>query len=358
MSSVDVVIAVHTATRPLARAVASVVQANAARTRLTVVCHGVAVDAVAASVPADDRRHVTWMEHHDGVASASGPFNTGIRAARGDYVSIMGSDDWLQRGAVDAWLDLAAATGADCVMSRLALGAPTRRVPAPPVRPWLPQAWLADPVRDRLSYRSAPLGLVSTTARRRLGVELTEGMPVGGDVAYVTRLWCETRVAVARHGPGYVIGEHAPDRVTYALRPIRAELAFVSHLLAQSWFGAYPVALRRAVATKMLRIHLFGAVARRTDPQWWSMQERRALAGLTTDVLDAASGVADSLSRADHAVLTSMLDPASPATTLIEQALARRRHGHPQTLLPRRAHRALDREAPLRFMAASWWAKR
>jgi len=358
MSSVDVVIAVHTTTRPLARAVASVVHGNAARTRLIVVCHDIGVDTVAATVPAQSRRHVTWLEHHDGLASASGPFNAGMRAASGDFVSLLGSDDWLEPGAVDSWLELAAATGADCVMTRLSLGAPSRRVPTPPVRPWLLRSRLADPVRDRLSYRSAPLGLVATAARDRLGLELTEGMPVGGDVAYVTRLWCETRVAVDRRGVGYVIGEHAPDRVTYEQRPIESELAFVRDLLSRPWFTAYPQALRRAVATKLLRIHLFGAVARRSDPAWWSTPEREALASITANVQAAAHDVASPLSRADHALVAAMLDPSCPADVLIGRAQARRRHGHPNTLAPAHPGRIADREAPLRFMAASWWATR
>jgi len=358
MSRVDVVVAVHSATRPVERAVASVLQGNAARSRVTVVCHGVDVDLVARTVGAEYRRKVTWLEHHDGVRSASGPFNAGMRAARGDFVSLLGSDDWLEPGSVDSWLALAGATGADCVLARVARGHPARRVPTPPVRPWRRQVRPADPVRDRLSYRSAPLGLVATQARARLGLELTEGMPVGGDVAYVTRLWWETRVAVDRHRPGYVIGEEAADRVTYAPRPIEQELRFVVHLLAQPWFRAYPDAGRCAIATKLLRIHLFGAVARRSDPAWWSTPERRALASITSGVLNAANGVAAPLSRADHALLASMLDPGDPAETLLARARARRRHGTPQTVLPGRPGSALHPEAPLRFMAASWWASR
>jgi len=183
-------------------------------------------------------------------------------------------------------------------------------------------------------------------------------MPVGGDVAYVTRLWWETGVAVDRRGPRYVVGEDAPDRVTYVPRPIGQELGFVAHLLSQPWFRTYSDAARCAIATKLLRIHLFGVVARRTEPSWWSTTQRHDLARITGSVLNAASDVASPLSRADHALIGSMLDPGSAALTLIERAHARRRHGSPQTLLPAHVGAALDREAPLRFMTASWWAQR
>lgn len=353
---VDVVIAVHTHSRPLGRAVRSVLEGNELHTRLTVVCHDVESDRIAAIVDPEHRDRVTWIEHQDGLQSASGPFNAGMSAAQGDFVSIMGSDDTLQPGAVDSWLRLARRTRADSVVTRLALGEVGRKVPTPPTRPWL--RGLADVVTDRLSYRSAPLGLVSTHARERLGLALAEGMPVGGDVGYATRLWCETRVAVQRGGPGYVIGEDAVDRVTYATRPISVELAFVMHLLEQPWFTAYPQRTRTAVATKLLRIHVFGAVVNRPEPGWWTHAERTSLLGVVLRLHAAAPHHARPLSRADHALIAAILDPAIPAERMIELAQDRRRHGTPATLVTRDLGQMYHREAPLRFMAASWWARR
>ncbi len=355
---VDVIIAVHSPNRPIARAVASVLHGNESQTRLTLVCHNVSADVIAAELPAVHHDQVTWLEHHDGVPSASGPFNAGMRAATGDFVSIMGSDDTLAPAAVASWLLLAQQSGAECVMTTLAIGASARRVPTPPVRPMRSGRRHADPVRDRLSYRSAPLGLVSTGARDRLGAELVEGMPVGGDVPYVTRLWCETKVAVDTKGPAYVIGEDARDRVTYAPRPIEVELSFVRHLIEQPWFTAYPDAVRTAVATKLVRIHLFGVIPNRADPMWWTTTERTALAAVLADVLGVAPRAADPLSLADHRLIDAMQDTAIDAETLIQRAKDRRRHGRPATLIPRDLTRLAQREAPPRFMAASWWASR
>lgn len=348
---VDVVIAVHSPTRPVGRAVASVLEGNRAETRLTVVCHNVAVDEIAAVIDPAHRGAVRFLEHHDPRRSASGPFNAGMRAAEGEFVSIMGSDDVLQPGAVRSWLDVAGRTGAETVMCRLRIGSAARPVLTPPVRPWL--RGLADPVRDRLSYRSAPLGLVSRRTRERLGLELVEGMTVGGDVAYVTRLWFETRVAVDRRGPAYVIGEDARDRVTLTPRPIAVELAFVRDLLAQGWFAGYDLTARRSVCAKLTRIHLFGAVWNRRDLAVWTADDRQALADTAADLLDRAEGFERVLSLADRTLLDAITDPGSDTGAMIRLAELRRRHGRPSTLLTRSPADLLRVEAPVRLMAAS-----
>ncbi|MEE6274470.1 glycosyltransferase [Georgenia sp. MJ206] len=348
---VDVVIAVHTPRRPIGRAVASVLDGNAAQARLTVVCHNLPAAEIVAVVAPEHRDRVRFLEHADDVPSPAGPFNAGMDAAEGEFVSIMGSDDVLDPGAVNYWLRLARRTGAETVVSRLVLGTRRRPVPTPPVRPWL--RGLAHPVKDRLSYRSAPLGLVSTAVRERLGARLVEGIVVGDDVPYVTRLWFETRVAVARRGPAYVIGEDAEDRVTYAPRPITVELAFLRQLCAEPWFQGYTLEERRAICAKAARIHLFGAVHNRSDPAFWTADERTALARVATDLLAAAPGFERVLSLADRELLDAIRSRSASAKWMIEAARARRRHGRPPTLLTREPSRLLAREAPARLMAAS-----
>lgn len=348
---VDVVIAVHSTSRPIGRAVASVLDGNGAHAAVTVVCHNIGAEQVAPGIAAEHRDATRLIEHQDGIHSAAGPFNAGTRAARGEFVSIMGSDDTLQPGAIDAWLDLADRTGAETVISRLVLGSGHRPVPTPPTRPWL--RGVADPVADRLAYRSAPLGLVSNEARERLGLEQVEGVPVGPDVPYVTRLWVETTVAVQRRGPAYAIGEDATDRVTLTTRPIAQEFAFVRHLLDQDWFAAYPRPVRDAIVVKVIRIHLFGAVFYRSDPDYWTDAERRDLQAMAERLTRVAPKVTQVLSRADRDLLDGILTPAVPAEELIRRAHARRRHGTPATVLTRDLRHLWRREAPPRFMAAS-----
>ncbi len=372
---VDVVIAVHDPRRRTERAVRSVLDGSGdVRVRVTVVCHDLPRAEVEASLTAetlaDDR--VRLLEHRDGIPSPSGPFTAGLEAATAPWVSIMGSDDRLSPGAVPHWLSVARDTGAEVVLAQVQLDGATVATPPTRVRP---RAALRrrpgqlevgvgvrrrsdlDLVRDRLSYRSAPLGLLSREAVERTGARLLPGAQVGEDVPFVTRLFTGARVALAHRAP-YVVGTDADDRTTYVPRPVREQLVAVTALLDDPWLASRPARERTAVAVKLLRIHVFGAVLTRTDPSWWTPQERADLAAVTRRLLDAAGDAAGALSLADHDLLRALLDLDVPASTLIDLARARRRHGTPRTLLPRDWRRALDREAPLRFMVASLAARR
>ncbi len=232
-------------------------------------------------------------------------------------------------------------------------------MPTPPTRPGrAPAGGRADLVRDRLSYRSAPLGLLSTAAVRRVGARLTPGVATGEDVPFVTRLWAGATVAVAASRPGYLVGVDADDRTTLTQRPIADQLASIEAMVAEPWFGELTEEQRTAVAVKLLRVNVFGAVLTRPDPAWWTTTERASLRQVTQAILAAAPAAPRRLSLADRDLLDACLDPAVPAQVLVDRAQARRRHGRPRTLLTRDAAYLLGREAPLRMMAASWWAGR
>lgn len=348
MARVNVIIACHNPARPVGRAVASVVEGNP-EASVTVVCHNTSIDSIRDVIDHD----VDYIELHDGIRSASGPFEHGMEASEAEFVSIMGSDDTLQPGAVAHWLDLADEQGADVVQTRLLLEGNIVRTP--PVRPWL--RGVADPVKDRLSYRSAPLGLVSREIRQRTGARLVTGAPVGGDVPYVTKLWFESTVAVQRSGPGYVIGESATDRVTYTDRPIDVELAFVLHLLDDPWFLARSRAERISICAKLIRIHLFGVVLNRSGAAWWTDQERRSLAYVAERLLHAAPGVDRRLSLADNDLLRAIRSKRVGAEEMMALASRRRRHGLPSTVIASDPRYMFAIEAPVRMMAASLLVK-
>ncbi|GAA1489955.1 glycosyltransferase [Brachybacterium sacelli] len=351
MRPVDVIIACHTPTRPVGRAVASVLEGNGESAEVTVVCHNRPAAEIAEAVRPEHRGQVRFLEHHDEHRSASGPFNAGMRASQAGFVAIMGSDDTLAPGAVASWLAVQERTGADFVITRLALGEDSAGVPTPAVR--MRRGGLVDLVADRLSYRSAPLGLMRREMLESTGRYLVEGARIGGDVGMVTALMATQATAYDRFGPPYVIGEDAGDRVTYVVRPMREQLGFFPDLLEADWFARLPAAARRAVGVKLLRIHVFGAVFYREDVAIWTPQERADLAEITAEVILRAPGCLAPLSRADRDLVDACLDPALEARILVRRAQGRRRHGRPATILTRGAASLLDREAPLRFMVAS-----
>uniref|UniRef100_UPI0028EA94AD hypothetical protein n=1 Tax=Actinomyces radicidentis TaxID=111015 RepID=UPI0028EA94AD len=287
-------------------------------------------------------------------------------------------------GAVASWLRLARAAGAEFVVPRLALGSPGNHVPTPAPRPSRLAApaltSLGDPARlggrlrrdlrvrlahlargaaraelvaDRLAYRSAPLGLMSVAALEREGLALVEGAGVGGDVAMVTRLMASVLTAYDATGPAYLIGEDAGDRVTYVVRPMAEQLGFLDRMLDEDWWAALPLPTRRALAVKMARIHVFGAVHYRSREEIWTAAERADLAATARHLAAAAPGYERVLSRADAELLDACLGTDVPAATLIARGEGRRHHGRPGTLLTREPVALLAREAPLRFMAAS-----
>jgi glycosyltransferase involved in cell wall biosynthesis len=350
---VTVVIACHTTDRPLGRAVASVLDGSGDVAEVLVVCHNIGADELRAEVRPEHRDRVDFRELHDGIRSPAGPFNAGLAAAETEFVAIMGSDDTLESGAVASWLALQHRTGADFVISRLALGGARTPVPTPAVRPLPGRHGVRDLVKDRLSYRSAPLGLMRRSTVEDLGLEMVAGLGVGEDVAFMTRLVAEAATAYDANGPAYVIGEDAGDRVTYVIRPLGEQIGFLAPILEADWFRRLPSPARSAVVVKFLRIHVFGAVHYRPLAEHWTAAERDRLCVETGALLAAAPGAERVLSLAERDLLDACLDPAVPDADLVARSATRRRHGRPRTLLVRDPRFLLAREAPLRFMAAS-----
>ena len=205
---VDVVVAVHDLARPVHRVVRSALEGadlrgvlpGGHRARVTVVGHGLAAVDLRKSVEAalaeqgeevaELGAHVRYLEHHDGVPSPAGPFNEGLLAADGRYVSVIGSDDRYAPGALDAWAGLADQLGSAWLMARLETE-DGEHVPTPRTRPGRSRD--LDLVADRLAYRTAPLGLLRRQALDELGLldgggPLTPGLQTGEDVELSLRL--------------------------------------------------------------------------------------------------------------------------------------------------------------------------
>lgn len=347
--NVEIIIACHAPERRIDRAVRSVVVDNGDAASATVVCHNIGAEAIQARIPAGIRDRVRVLEWRDGIPSPAGPFSYGLERATAPWVGIMGSDDFYEPGAIAAMLDLA--DGADAVMPTLRHDA-GGAVRTPPVRPG--RRALRDAVRDRLYYRSAPLGLIRRDFLLDHGeLSLDAGLRVGEDLRMSTLLWTLGSVSVQRRGPGYVIGSDASDRVTMEPGPISEELRHVEAVWAGDQLSMLTAVQLGALGTKYLRVHIFGTAYYRAQRDAWRRGDREALAAAASRVQSAAPRAAEPLSRADRRLLDAILDLSVPNAEVSALARARRRFGRPDTLLPRSARYLLHREAPLRFMAAS-----
>lgn len=346
---VDVTIAVHSATRPIARAVASVVNGTKAPVRVTVVAHNIDPEIIRTNLG-------DWAEHpavrllslRDGIPSPAGPMNLGMQEATAPFHSLLGSDDEFAPGAIDSWLALQRRTGAQAVIGRIRLvtGGPD---PYPPVRSGTRTTGLrAD--RDRLHYRSAPLGLVD---RSRFGdLRFAEGLASGEDLAYSATLWITAdSVAYDLYGPPYVGHDDVDDRVTSAPRSVDADFAFLDTIEQTDWFPNASRSDLHALAVKLVRIHFFDAVAARLDDP--------GIAAVSADLLSVldrvcgwAPGVLSVLSSADRRVIDA-LRVGSPDAQRVRELLGRRWiYLSLGAQLPRNPLFALHRQAPLRTLFA------
>lgn len=346
---VDVIIAVHTASRPIRRAVASVLDHTASAVRVSVVAHNLDAEAIRANL-AEYAAHdgVRLLSLADGIPSPAGPMNLGLDEATAPYFALLGSDDELAPGAIDAWLATARATGATTVLARI-----DRVVsgtdPYPPVRRGRTRD--LDAVKDRLAYRSAPLGLVRRAEFG--GLRFTPGLRSGEDLEFTAALWFTgARLAYDRGGPAYIVHEDAEDRVTDTTAAVADDFAFLDAIQRAPWFASLSRAQRTALGVKTLRVHYFDAVANRLGGPGGIAAHRDALDLVVTRVERMSPGSVALLARVDRKIVDAIRSP-DPDPEVIRSLLAARWQGGPLgTLVTRNPLFALHRQAPYRTMRA------
>ncbi len=345
---VDVIIPVHTERRPISRATASVLTTASVDTRVSIVCHNVAPQQIAAALGiwADDPR-VRLFHVEDGTQSPAGPINTGLDAASGEFTAMLGSDDEYEPGAIDAWVAVARRDNADVVIPplRTSPGSATR---SPPTRPFRTRK--LDGVRDRLAYRTVQLGLVS---RQRFGdIRMTTGLRTGEDVIQGASIWYSTaNISLAKGAPGYLIHEDDPEsRTSSTVKPAAESLLFLDAVLAQEFVSTLTPAQRVSFAVKLLRTHVMdilgaslGAGAHPEDLAALSYGVERIVALAPT-----ACGI---LSKREARIISELQAAADPARLATEHAILTD-YRRPANLLPASGLRLFHREAPLRFLAA------
>ncbi|MCR2765128.1 glycosyltransferase [Microbacterium sp. zg.B48] len=347
---VDVTIAVHSATRPIARAVASIVDHTEAPVRVNVVAHNIDPEVIRENLGAyASHPQVRLLALRDGVYSPAGPMNHGLDHSDARFVAVMGSDDEFAPGAVDSWLALQRETGASTVLARVRIG--SRGIdPYPPVRRGRRTRHLSAH-KDRLAYRSAPLGLIE---RARFGdLRFTEGLPSGEDLAYSATLWFTGRnLAYDLTGPEYIINDDAGDRVTFAPRPVPEDFAFLDAIEATEWFGGLSRPNRRALAVKILRVHFFDAVLARTQVPEGIGAHRHDLIAVLDRIETIAPGVTRLLARVDRRVIDEVRSASPDPKAILHFIDARWNYRTIGAMLPRNPFLTLHRQAPFRTLYA------
>jgi hypothetical protein len=346
--TVDVVIPVHSDARPIYRAVSSVLAGTVEPVQVTVVCHNIDPALIRSNLGElveDDR--VRTLHLDDGIPSPAGPINFGLDSASAAFTALLDSDDTYETGAIDSWMRLQRASGADVVIAPLKyVSGGTVRTPT---RPFRSQA--LDGVRDRLAYRTRQHGLVARELFEN--VRMTAGLRTGEDIEQGLRLWFSgARISFDRKGPGYLIHEDFDDRASVVPKSVEEDFAFLETILAPGW-GDLSARAREAIGVKLLRTHVMEAlVFRFLSDHPVIPEEQRALAGTVNRILDFAPTSATVVSRRDRRILASVLDGVPSEPRLRADLAVRANYLRPDNLMSASLARVLHREAPLRFLGA------
>lgn len=270
---IEIVVPVHTFDRPIRRAVKSVLAEPKAG--VVVVAHGLEGDQL--DLPEDPRIKVVQVD--EGMGEPGVAFNRGLAAATAPWVGIMGSDDWFEPGSLATMLERAKHDQADGVVAPL-------RHAAAGFNSVKPATWRRRGLkgaRDQLFYRTAPLGLFRRGVLAKPRYRFEEEVSAGVDQISSVLLWTDgNRISYYPQDPAYVVGDDAASRVTTVKKPLREHAAAWVRVWDHPAVKALPRKDRRALAEKMLNVHVFGFIAAntngqmsRSDFEWLSQLARR-----------------------------------------------------------------------------------
>ncbi|MEH0111013.1 glycosyltransferase family A protein [Tersicoccus sp. MR15.9] len=343
---VDVVIAVHDVDRPVARAIESCASTMVpGAVRVTVVCHDISARKVEEATGLSPSTGLRYLEYRDGVRSPAGPKNRGLDAVEATFTAVLDSDDYLEPGAVDHWYRVLTEQEADVVV------APVRHqngglLPTPWSR--FGRRHRLDPVKDGLAYSTAPRGMWRTATARAAGFRYTEGLRTGEDLEPGLRLaFSGARTEFPARGPKYVLCDDAEVRVTHDVLPL-AEEFLAPERLDPAWLASIGDPARRAIATKLTRTNLLGALRRRGTAWSWPDEDRDAVQSFARRLRELNPAVETSLPAADQRLFAAACAAADDRDTFLTALAARQSAGPVGRHLTANPLRSLGRESALR----------
>lgn len=317
---IDVVIPVHSARRPIARAVSSILATGSAEVRALVVCHNIGREAIAESLAeyASDPRLVL-VSCEDGLDSPAGPRNAGIAASEAEYLTFLDSDDEYEPGALDAWLR-ELDRRPEVLIGQFSTSR-SGRVLTPNPRPG--RFSRLDPVRDRLNDRTALQGVLVRRALLEAGASpgyVTE-FRTGEDLALGLFVWnCAQDIGYSRCSAGYLLHDDAEDRVTDGLRAAGQVFAPFRHAISLSILQDLPKRRRQAIAVKILRSLLLNRLRKLAEAGSLDEATVEEAAMTSVEIVRFAPGALGFLTRGEVRSIRALADGAPAFERAIRQA--------------------------------------
>lgn len=336
---VDVIVPLHRTDRAVDAAVASAQSSvQGIATRVLVVLHNLGPEETA-------RVHLeapaTVLRCDDGVASPSGPRNTGLQAASAPFVFFLDSDDRLAPGCLRRLHDAAEATGADVVLPSIRVG--RRYVGTPLV--WSRCPRVLDIVAHDLFMRSHVPALLRHRVLESSGIRYPDGIRTGEDFVVMSHLYAIATTSLALDAV-YIMLDDAAERASTAPLPPDERVAGMRLLLDSPWVDRLDVPQRDLLVRRILSVNLGAA---------W----RSAVEPLSSDAREEHIAVRDLAfaKSPDARALLSMRDLVSLRFDRNPGWVARAQMKRPFGLVPVTLKGATSRQAPMVREVRSWFVR-
>ncbi|MDY5584311.1 MAG: glycosyltransferase [Arcanobacterium sp.] len=258
--AIQIVIPVHDETRPIRRAVESVLADE--NSQPLVIAHNISPTKL--DIPEDSRVEILELNRDAGMPGAC--FDFGIANATSPWVGIMGSDDWYDPGALSAMHQRVIHDKADGIISPLK----HQLLEHNQLRPVTYRRRNLQAARDRMFYRTAPLGIFRTTMMQEEQYRFGAIFPAGSDMRVTALLWTSGRsFSYHWNDPAYVVGKDAKTRVTFTPRPLEITGAPCIELLNEERVQEFNKKTRHSLAVKLAKVHVgSAAILRRKETDW------------------------------------------------------------------------------------------
>lgn len=345
---VTVVVPVHDPSRPIHRAVSSVVSGTSTSLEVLVVAHNVSPQEIVAALrelQKDARVRVLSLQ--DGIRGPASPKNFGLENATGRFVSFLDSDDVFEAGAIDRWVSLADAEPWDVVIAN-------RTEPdgswsaSPPVR--VGRRRNLKGVADRLAYRAAPFGLLRRSLVENL--RFPEDVPTGEDLAFSSQIWfSQARIAFAFGAPGYRVFSDQDERATTIGRPLASDMAWLDATFNPQLPWMRDREARRSMVIKALRENIPDTVADRL-PERWSSSDAVQMGRMVSRLVDCENSSLGFLSVREHRFVEALLDEEASGKRLSQLLKERSQLRTLGSLTPQNPLLVFASAAPLRYRLA------